>query len=230
MTGCLGIIPARGGSKGLPGKNIADLGGRPMIAWTIDAALASGCIDRVVVSTDDPAIAEAAHQAGAEVPALRPAHLATDEASTLDVVRHAAEVFDNWYSATLVVLQPTSPFRTAADIRAALKLHRDGAFDATIAVAKVKTHPAWCFFRGDTGGLTHFLEPAPQVASARRQDRRTVYHPNGALYAVGRDQIKAGGSLFDGRLGGYIMPPERSLDIDTPWDLTLARFMIQSFP
>lgn len=225
----LGVIPARGGSKGIPGKNLADLGGRPLLAWTVRTALESGCLDRVVVSTDDPIIGAAAREAGAEVPFFRPADLARDETPTLPVIRHLVDELttQGWSADFIALLQPTSPFRSATDIHACFDLQTRHQAAAVVSVVESEAHPAWCFTRDNDGALHPFLHaPSP----SRRQELTPVFRPNGAVYVVTRQHLDSGGDFCGKGAMAYVMPPERSLDIDTPWDLHLARLIISAQP
>ena len=154
----LAVIPARAGSKGIPRKNLAPLGGRPLIAWTIAAALAAKSVGRVIVSTDSPEIADAARALGAEVPFLRPAELATDESESLPVLVHAAATADpDGQAAGGALLQPTSPLRTADDIDAAAALAGEDV-DAVVSVATAATHP-WLAMRMGPGGARTSRRP-----------------------------------------------------------------------
>lgn len=204
----IAIIPARGGSKGLPGKNIIDFHGKPLIHWTVKAALDSGCFDAVVVSTDSQEIADAALASGATVPGLRPPHLATDEATTHDVIVH---VLGQSPADTVVILQPTSPLRTGNDIRACLDMYR------STGCPVVSATPAkpWIFTM--TGDVA---TPAFDFAD-RRQDAEFVT-PNGAVYVFSAEYARSNRKWWcDAIL--YMMPQERSVDIDTPTDLVVAK-------
>jgi CMP-N,N'-diacetyllegionaminic acid synthase len=223
----LGLITARGGSKGVPGKNLAMLGDKSLLAWTIDAALSSGALYRTMVSTDNPAIAAAGRDAGAEIPFLRPAALATDDASTGDVVRHAL----NWMTEHeegvpdyVAVLQPTSPFRSGADIANAVDLAVGRRADVVISVTRMHGHPSWILVLDPERRLRPWsgLDVAEQ-----RQDRHEPYMPNGAVFVVRSDVALSEKSWYEVGALGYEMPPERSIDIDTPWDLRLARLLVK---
>ncbi len=218
LPSVLAIIPARGGSKGVPRKNIIPLAGKPLIAWTIEAALAARCVSRTIVSTDSPEIAEAARAAGAEVPFLRPDHLASDTATTLDVIahaRHACPGFD-----VLLVLQPTSPLRRAADIDAAFaQMIASGAQSCT-SVCEADT-PPWLMYRQNAAGFVESVLP-PWPGGMRRQDLPPVYVLNGALYFVKTTTFDATGQLLPPPTAGFVMPAEASIDIDTHDDLQRA--------
>lgn len=219
------LIPARGGSKGIPGKNIVPLGGRPLIAWTIGPALEAG-LGRVLVSTDSDEIAAVAGREGAEVPFLRPAELAGDEAGSFEVAEHAlkwVETSSGELPELLVLLQPTSPFRTADDIVAAVRLVENSVVPAVMGVCEADPHP-WMTRRiGPDGVLDYFVEVPEHIK--RRQDFPPAYAVNGAIYVI-RSRVLLEKKTFQpaGTLA-YVMPRERSLDIDLPSDLQLAEWM-----
>lgn len=222
------VIPARGGSKGIPRKNVLDLGGRPLIAWTIDAALSSAVFDRILVSTDDHEIADVGRRYGAEVPFLRPAELATDEASSLSVVRHAVDWYVNTQrgqAVAVMLLQPTSPFRTSSDIRAAVCLASSAMETDPLNVVSVKqcTHdPRWSFWISEPNTLQPLFATG---RSPRRQDAGQIYQPNGAIYVSSTSRILGGGSWYDDPVKAYVMPEDRSIDIDSLWDFEVARLL-----
>ncbi len=222
------IIGARGGSKSVPGKNIADLAGQPLIAWTVQAALRSH-VERTIVTTDDPAIADAARAAGAELPFVRPAELAGDETPGTDPVLHAVEWLEQHegYRPDVVVsLQPTSPFRTAEDIDAAIALLVERDADSVVSVTPADSHPYWVKRRTADGWLVPFLSEAP--ATFRRQDLPEALALNGAIYLARRSVLLKTRGWYTGRTAAYIMPPERSVDVDTAWDLRVARLLAAS--
>lgn len=223
----LAVIPARGGSKRLPRKNLLPLGGRPLIGWTIAAAQASGVFDAILVSTDDAEIAAVARDAGALVPWLRPAELATDTATSAAVLQHALA----WYEAgrgdaeAVVLLQPTSPFRRAASIAAAVASYRaqpGPTPHAVVSVSPAAAHPAWCFrLDGDT--MQPFLgwEPLRQ----RSQDLPPAYALNGAIYVLPPALLRSGAPLLQPGTRAFPMADAReALDIDTEddWRTALA--------
>ena len=225
LTGpnCLGLVTARGGSKGVPGKNIRRVGGKPLIAWTLDAAKNAKSLQRTIVSTDDCDIAETARRCGAEVPFLRPAELALDDSPHVDVVVHALEWLDThegYRPDYVVLLQPTSPLRTAGDIDAAVSLALEKNAEAVVSVCETHNHPY--LVRRLTGDcrLEEFV-PCPLVY-ARRQDLPPAFALNGAIYISRRELLKASKSLCPAGALAYVMPEERSLQIDTDWDLRLA--------
>ena len=213
------IIPARGGSRGLPGKNIRPLGGLPLIAWTIRAALASDAFARVIVSTEDAAIAEAARDAGAEVPFLRPAELATDTATSRDVVLHALEELSA--SKRFALLQPTSPFRNAEHIRQAAG--QAAMLDRGTLISVMAAKPAsWLLSKGSDGALRPALN---RSAAPRRQDEADLLQPNGAMYFHDADEYRR--AVPAGvRVQGFMMGTIDSLDIDTAEDFALAEAVV----
>jgi len=225
MPRVIGIVTARRGSKGLPGKNVALLGSRPLVGWTFDAARGSRALSRVVVSTDDPAVADLAAAAGVDVPFMRPAELAADDTPTAEVVRHALTVLaaEGDRPDYVVVLQPTSPFRAASDIDAAVAVAVDGGAPMVVSVTEMHGHPSWTM-RIDAAG---WLVPWNGAAvNDRRQDRNAAFVPNGAVFVVRADVATSTGDWYAAGVRPYVMPPERSLDIDTPWDLQIARAVV----
>lgn len=205
----LAVIPARGGSKGLPGKNIRHAGGRPLLAWTAEAALASKHVDRVVLSSDDEDIMRAARECGCEVPFRRPAELASDTAASIDVVLHALDKIPGYD--VVVLLQPTSPLRTAGDVDDACARMMAASAPSCVSVCRVEHSPYW-MYRLDAGGtLRPLLEPAP----TRRQDLPTVYRLNGALYVARVEWLRTARQFVSAGTVAHVMPVERSLDIDT---------------
>lgn len=220
----LGLITARGGSKGVPGKNIKLLAGKPLINWTIDAAQASGCFDRLVLSTDSAEIADVAKAAGCEVPFMRPAALARDDAASNDVVLHALEAIHSDHD-VVVLLQPTSPLRTAEDIIGCLDLMAAKQAEFVVSVTHADPPPAHIFRQSTSGRLSPLLET---VTAKRRQDLAPYYALNGAIYAFKRDWFLQIGWLDIKQAFAFIMPPERSVDIDTAIDFELAELRAKS--
>jgi CMP-N,N'-diacetyllegionaminic acid synthase len=215
----LGLVTARGGSKRLPGKNLRPLAGRPLIAWTIAAARNCRYLDRLVLSSDDPAIMQAAADLGCEVPFQRPAELATDQATSLEVVRHALMQLPGYD--ILLLLQPTSPLRTGADLDAALeRLHTSGA-GSCVSVSEPHPSPYWCFAAREDGRLRPLLPDLPRPGRAPR-----TWALNGALYAVRTRYLDARASLTGEDCIPYPMPAERSVDIDTALDWALAELLL----
>lgn len=216
----LGLIAARGGSKGVPGKNILVIGGRPLIQWSIDAARASRYIDRLILSSDDAAIMDVARSAGCEVPFRRDAALASDDASAIDVVADALTRVPGYD--IVVLLQPTSPLRIAADIDGAIELLVSSGAGACVTVREAEEHPYWMFRLGDDGRLFRFAEPAGGMP-LRRQDLPPAWSLNGAVYVAGCEWFLKNRTFLSPATVGYSMPADRSLDIDTFEDIQKLR-------
>jgi CMP-N-acetylneuraminic acid synthetase len=222
----LGLIPARGGSKGIPGKNVRLLGGRPLLAWTAATALASRRLSRVVLSTDDEGIAAAGRCCGLDVPFLRPAELARDDTPTLPVVRHALETLDDGFEA-VCLLQPTSPFRRAEDVDACIAMLEERELDSVVSVLPVppEHNPCWVYFEDGAGLLR--LATGEEQPIPRRQELPPAFHRDGSVYVIRRDVVMQG-SLYGRRLGGYVMPDAgRSVNLDTPADWERAERVVQ---
>lgn len=218
----LALITARGGSKGLPGKNIRPLAGIPLVAWSVRAAHAASLVDRTVLSTDDAAIAAAAREFGCEVPFMREARLAADDTSSLDVVLDALDRVPGFD--ILVLLQPTSPLRTAADIDNAIRLCVESGAPGCVSVREAEESPYWMYTM-DPGGRMSPVLPAANRAP-RRQDLPPVHVLNGAVYVARTEALRRERAfVIDGTLG-YLMPAERSVDIDTEPDFVAAERLL----
>lgn len=216
----LALIPARGGSKGIPRKNVRPLGGKPLIAYTIEAALESSTVDDVVVTTDDEEIAAVAREHGAEVPFMRPAELAADESKTIDCVVHARDALRSMgreYDA-LVLLQPTSPLRAAGDIDEAASVWASHGRLGLCSVSVVEENPFLLRTLGE-GGVVHPV--ISHGSTMRRQDVPTYYKVNGSIYINRFSELTLATSLNDNPVG-YVMPKGRSIDIDTLEDFRNA--------
>lgn len=218
----LAVIPARGGSKGLPGKNLRLLGGKPMLAWTVEAALATPYLDRVVLSTDDEGIMAVGRAAGCEVPFRRPTELATDDASIYDVLHHAAGQLDQPYD-IIVLLQPTSPLRRAADIAAALELRETCAAPSVVSVTRATKPLHWHYHIDEQRRLLPAIQ-GDQID--RRQLAQPSFTVNGAMYAAARDWLFEHMSYYRDETVAYEMPPERSVDVDTMMDFVFAQTLL----
>lgn len=218
----LALIPARAGSKGVPGKNIRTLAGKPLIAWTIEAALASRHIDRVVVSSDGADILAAARDWGAETPFVRPTELARDDTPGIDVVLHALAQLPgfDW----VVLLQPTSPLRLAADIDAAIETCREANAPACVSVTMPSKSPYWMYTLAGDGRMCPLIEQAS--LPTRRQDLPAVYALNGAVYVARVDWLERTRSFLTAETVAYTMLPERSIDIDTELDFRVAELVM----
>jgi len=217
----LGIILARGGSKGLPKKNIRLLGGKPLIAWTIEAAQKSQWLSRLILSTDDDEIIDAAKKWKCEVPFKRPAHLALDETPSLDPMLHALEKVPGYDY--VVLLQPTTPLRTAADIDGCINLCFEKKANSCISVVQPAKSPYWMFSRDKESAK---LSPLMQEKILRRQDLPQVFAINGAVYVNKVPWLKEKKSFIDEETIGFEMPASRSIDIDTELDFSMANFLI----
>lgn len=229
MTGemkILTIIPARGGSKGIHQKNIRSLAGKPLIGWTIEAALSAQTPQRVIVSTDDAIIAQVARSLGAEVPFLRPAEFATDTAKTLDVVMHALDWLEreeNFIPDAILLLQPTSPLRTSEDIDVAVGVYQRKAAAAVVSVCEVQHPVEWLKRIGPDQELLPW-QTGPQIT--RRQDGEPLVQLNGALYLVSSSALLHQQTFTPDRTFAYVMPPERSIDIDSLWEFHVAELIL----
>lgn len=224
----LGLVPARGGSKGVPRKNARLLAGRPLLAWTAEAALGATGLHRVVLSTDDDEIAAIGGACGLEVPFRRPSDLATDVTPMIDVVLHAmdwAEGAGERFDA-VCLLQPTNPLRAAADIDGALELLERTSADTVVSTLDVPAehHPDWVFFTDATGQLR--LANGSTEPTSRRQDLPPAVHREGSLYVTRWSVIRARGSLYGDHIFGYPIDPARSVNIDTPADWDRAERLV----
>lgn len=215
------VIPARGGSKGLPGKNIAMLAGKPLLAWTIEAALQSYRISRVIVSSDDQEILEVAAKSGAEC-IQRPPELASDESGSEVVIEHVLATIGESVMAddVVVFLQPTSPLRDASDIDSAIDDFSASGADALISVTEPEHHPLKCFTIDQSGHLKALLDE--RYPFMRRQDLPACYRPNGAIYLISRAVFEKQGFFSPGKTIPFVMPQGKSIDIDVQADLQAA--------
>jgi CMP-N,N'-diacetyllegionaminic acid synthase len=221
------LVPARGGSRGLPRKNVREFAGKPLIAWTIEAALAARRVERTVVTTDDPEIAAIAGRFGAEVPFLRPPELAADDTSDLPVYHHAlgwlAE-HDGYRPDAVAWLRPTAPLRTPQDIDAAIEVLERSEADSVRSVCAAEYHPYW-MKRLEGNRLVPLMDGADEATYPRRQLLPEVYRLNGAVDAVRCAAVTEDGPLFGGTTAAYLMPRERSIDIDDELDLAMAELL-----
>ena len=223
----LGLICARGGSKGIPGKNIKEFGGKPMIAHAIEVAKQSSYIQDIVVSTDDQQIADIAKEYGAEVPFLRPDHLASDKALQIDAICHVLEELKKQGRAydALVLLQPTSPLRAFEDVDGAIKLFVDKAADSVVTVTNANSHHPMILYRKEGD---HSLDPFVEADSqgVLRQDFKDVWRRNGAVYVMKTELPLNHKTLYGDKIYGYEMPEARSINIDEPLDLVIAEALL----
>ena len=218
------LIPARGGSKGIKNKNILDLCGKPLISYTIQAALESKYIDKVIVSTDSQEIADVAIKYGAEVPFLRPGELASDTSKTIDAVMHAVgelEKRKEQYD-ILILLQATQPLRTADDIDSAIELFIKNKGQSLVSVSPVEDNPILIRTIDNLGRMNSIL---PMKSTCRRQDMPLYYRVNGCIYINLISELDLNTSFNDNKIP-YIMPKERSVDIDEIKDLLIAQYYI----
>jgi CMP-N-acetylneuraminic acid synthetase len=215
------LIPARGGSKGIPRKNIREIAGKPLIAWTIEAARTARGVDAVVVSTEDNEIAEVARAWGAEVPFLRPVGLAADETPGIDPVLHTITLLPQ-YDAVLL-LQPTSPLRSSADIEGLLALAGQTGAPSIVSLCESPVHPDWMYRMDQDNRINPLLSTPP---ATRRQDLPPVYALNGALYYARTAWLQEQRNFIGPGTLGYPMPEERSIDIDDWLDWRFAELFL----
>ena len=221
------LIPARGGSKGVPRKNIRNLLGKPLIAYSIIQCQRSLYIDRVIVSTEDDEIAKVARDFDAEVPFIRPSTLATDNAKGLEVVFHAV----NWFRERaqqvdiIVVLPPTSPLRLTADIDNAIELFFEKSADAVVSVCLAEKNLYWSNILPDDGCMKDFV--SNNAFNKNRQEFQKIFSLNGSIYVANANFLLSQKTYYSEKSYAYIMPPERSIDIDTEIDFQLAEYLMQ---
>lgn len=222
----IAIIPARSGSKGVKDKNIRNLCGKPLMAYSIEAALESGEFDEVMVSTDSERYAQIARTFGANVPFLRSKATATDTADSWDMV---VEVLVNYQKLgrnfdTFCLLQPTSPLRTAIDIKEAYKIYKEKAEFAVVSVCEAEHSPLWCGHLPDNNEFIYFVD---EKNLKQRQNGQKFYRLNGAIYIVNIARFKTERNLYRNGSFAYIMSQEKSVDIDTELDLKLAEQLLR---
>ncbi|HGY1050176.1 TPA: pseudaminic acid cytidylyltransferase [Aeromonas salmonicida subsp. pectinolytica] len=229
MPANIAIIPARGGSKRLPNKNILPFSGKPLITWTIEAALESKLFDMVLVSTDSQEIADIATHAGATVPFLRPAKLASDTATTNDVISHMVKWIEVHYRAVsrITLLQPTSPLRDANNIKEAMALYDMKNALAVISVCELEHPIQYCNRLPADLSMEGFL---PTAANRRSQELETYYRLNGAIYIFGREFVGNMSDIYSKGSLAYIMSKYKSIDIDDEFDFNMAEFIKDNLP
>lgn len=221
------VIPARGGSKGIPHKNIKPLAGKPLIGYSIDVARQLAADDDICLTTDDPDIAATAESMGLNVPFLRPASLATDTCGTYEVLIHALDFYRDRgidYD-TLVLLQPTSPMRTADDVRAAMALYSPD-IDMVVTVKEAASNPYYNCYETDNDGFLHISKG--DGGYTRRQDAPKVWEYNGAVYVINVESLRRMPLSAFTRRRMSVMPAERSVDLDTPVDWLIAEKLIEN--
>lgn len=222
------LIPARGGSKGIPDKCLTPLCTKPLIAYTIEQSLKSKYLDRIVVSTDSETIANVAREYKADVPFIRPAELAADDSSTVDVIVHSLEYFNTKKAGIpeiVMLLQPTSPLRIVEDIDKSLELFVESDTKSLVSLYKPDTSPYWFKYVDERGFVSDFISQPDSYV--RRQDTNNLFLLNGAIYIFYSQSFLSGKILLTSETIPYIMPPERSIDIDTMLDLQFAEFLIK---
>lgn len=219
----LAIIPARGGSKGVPGKNIKLLGGKPLLQYTLESANESQLMTRVILSSDDASIIATAEALGLEVPFIRPANLATDQAKSIEVVQHAVQYLEEKgeFFDAVCLLQPTSPFREKGFIDAAIEKFIQTGVDTLLSVLPVphEYNPHWVFEENEAGHLK--IATGENQIIARRQELPTAYHRDGSLYLTKMDYIKQG-TFYGAQLGFIVSNPDFYVNIDNPTDWIAA--------
>ena len=226
----LGLIPARGGSKGIPRKNIRKLNGKPLLIYTAEAALASKLLDRVVLSTEDEEVAAVGRSCGIEVPFLRPFELAQDTSPTLPVVQHAIEYFSEMgdvYDA-VCILQPVTPLRSSQVIDACISMMSDSGADTVITISKVPVqyNPHFVYFKNEAGALDYAM--GGRTKPVRRQDVADSYVREGSVYLTTVDTIKNLNSLFGEKVLGLEISPEDSVNIDSQDDWDRAEIILRA--
>ena len=223
------VIPARGGSKGLPKKNIKVLGNKPLIAWSIETALKSTLLDKVIVSTDCSHITDIAKQYGAEVPFVRPSELASDTASSKDVLIHAIQYFSSKGEVYdyVVLLQPTTPFRNTEDIDKMIHKAIAKNADMIVSVTETTSNPYYVLFEENADG---FLKKSKEANFTRRQDCPNVYEYNGSVYVINTMSLLAQNTLMLEKVIKYEMGKLHSVDIDDQFDFNYAEFLLGKNP
>ncbi len=220
------LIPARGGSKGIQGKNIRKLCGKPLIAYSIQAAYASGIFERVIVSTDSREIADVAREYCAEVPFVRPDVLSTDSATSMDVVMHAMQWLEEGSHKAdyIFLLQPTSPLRTPEDICAAYRLVLEKNAEAVVSVCECDHHPFYSNVLPPDGSMSEFVRR--DGLNKNRQELQRYYRLNGAIYVARWDSLRRSRKWYMPNSYAYVMDRERSVDIDSLVDFRLAESLL----
>ncbi len=224
----LGIIPARGGSKGVVRKNVRELGGKPLLAYTVESALTSSRLTRTILSTEDEEIAKLGRDLGVEVPFMRPAELATDSAPTFPVVLHAVKELEkqNELYDAVCLLQPTNPLRRSEDIDGCIELLENSEADSVFTILPVphEFNPKWVYWETAEGELE--LSGGDPVPVSRRQDLPDAFHREGSVYVTRRDVLFEHGNLYGSKVCGYRVKKENSINIDSEDDWERAEVII----
>jgi CMP-N,N'-diacetyllegionaminic acid synthase len=226
MRNILVVIPARGGSKGIPRKNVKLLAGKPLITYAIEEAKKALPEAYILVSSEDEEIIQVAKDWGANVPFVRPEHLASDTASTYDVLIHALDWYERQHDKVeaIVLIQPTSPFRKATHIREAVEMYKE-EWDMVVSVKETDANPYYVLFEENEEG---YLAPSKEANFTRRQDCPIVYEYNGAVYVINPEALRKAGSMRGlQKIRKYVMPNSASLDLDTQLDWDIAEWLIQ---
>lgn len=220
------IIPARGGSKGLPNKNLRNMVGKPLIAWSIEQAKLCNLIDTIIVSTENDEIAFVARQYGAEIPFKRPASLADDTVNVMDVLIHALAELSSKLTLTdlVVLLQPTSPLRVADDISNAIHIFSEREAHAVVSVCEVDHSPIWANTLPADLCMKNFIRP--EALNRNRQDFEVYYRINGAIYLAEIGFLLDNKNFYDEKTFAYVMPRERSVDVDSLVDFEYAEYLL----
>lgn len=226
----LGIVTARGGSKGVPRKNVRLLAGKPLLQYTAEAARAAKLLTKTILTTDDKEIAEVGRQCGLEVPFLRPPELARDDTPTLPVLQHAVRFLEDRgeFFDAICLLQPTNPMRQSSDIDACVALLEKTGVDSVVTVlpVPVEYNPHWVYFRNDDG--TFRLSTGEKTPIPRRQLLPPAFHREGSVYVMRRAVLMLKNSLFGDTLAGQLMDPARSVNIDTMEDWAEAEKLLST--
>lgn len=222
----LAIIPARGGSKRVPGKNIRDLCGKPLIAWVIEAAQKSKLLDRVILSSDNQKIIATAKKFDCEVPFVRPTHLAKDESKSIDAILHALQNLTVKYD-YIVTLQPTSPFVSSLDIDGCIMLAVDRQASACITISEMEKSPYWSFKMAEENLLVPLFDD--NFLQDRSQELPPLYIPTGAVYVNNSKWLQSNRTFYSSKTLGYPVPQERSLDIDTELDFSVCEHLMRTY-
>jgi len=221
---CIAVIPARGGSKGIPGKNLIKLGGKSLLEWTIEAAKGSQYLDRIILSSDSDQIINTAKELGCAVPFKRPDYLATDESPVSETLLHALDNINEKVD-YLLLLQLTSPFRNSKDIDECIELCHENNAPAAISVTETGKPPEWCFKVNRHSQLE--IPSGKDSIPYRRQGASATYVINGAVYVAKVDWFRENESFISSETLALKMPKERSLDIDDNFDLTIAQALAE---